>query len=167
MILFSRSFVRKRVISLATTTSVAVTSLALAQDSTPAEHIRDAITRQHVAGRSDCHGESPFLSENDAAMNKMMADMTIKPTGDIDRDFVAMMVPQHQGVIDMANAELRYGHNAQLRQLAQEIVAAHQQEITLMRAVVDDERPASADASNLPPALHETVGMSHEAMPRD
>jgi uncharacterized protein (DUF305 family) len=100
-------------------------------------------------------------------MNKMMADMTIKPTGDIDRDFVAMMVPQHRGVIDMAKAELRYGHNAQLRQLAQEIVAAQQQEITLMSAVIDDERPAPADASNLPPTLHETVGMSHEAMPRD
>ena len=30
-------------------------------------------------------------------MNKMMADMTIKPTGDVDRDFVEMMVPHHQG----------------------------------------------------------------------
>jgi hypothetical protein len=38
MILFSRSFVRKRVISLAATTSVAFASLALAQGSTPAEH---------------------------------------------------------------------------------------------------------------------------------
>jgi hypothetical protein len=38
MNLFSRSFVYKRVISLAATTSVAITSLALAQGSTPAEH---------------------------------------------------------------------------------------------------------------------------------
>ena len=39
----------------------------------------------------------------------MMADMAIKPTGDVDRDFVAMMVPHHQGAIDMAQAVLRYG----------------------------------------------------------
>ena len=33
--------------------------------------------------------ERPFIDENNAAMAKMMDDMTIKPTGDIDRDFVA------------------------------------------------------------------------------
>ena len=60
-------------------------------------------------------------------MNKMMADMTIKPTGDVDRDFVAMMVPHHQGAIDMAQAVLRYGRNEQLRRLAQEIVVTQQQ----------------------------------------
>jgi uncharacterized protein (DUF305 family) len=49
--------------------------------------------------------ERPFLAENAAAMTKMMNDMTIKPTGNIDRDFVAMMVPHHQGAIDMAQAE--------------------------------------------------------------
>jgi hypothetical protein len=53
--------------------------------------------------------EESFLKENDAAMTKMMDDMSIKPTGDVDRDFVAMMVPHHQGAIDMAQAELRYG----------------------------------------------------------
>jgi uncharacterized protein (DUF305 family) len=44
-------------------------------------------------------------------MTKMMADMTIKATGSADQDFVAMMVPHHQGAIDMAQAELCYGHN--------------------------------------------------------
>jgi uncharacterized protein (DUF305 family) len=104
MIVFSRSFIRKRVISLATTASVAATSLALAHAPTKAYHVR---------------GTMPI---HDAAMNKMMADMTVKPTGDVDRDFVAMMVPHHQDAIDMAKAELQYGHNAQLRRLAQEIV---------------------------------------------
>jgi Domain of unknown function (DUF305) len=167
MTLFSRSFVRKRVISLAATTSVAVTSLALAQGSTPAEHIRDAIPRQDVSDRPDYDNEPPFLSENDAAMNKMMAEMTIKPTGDVDRDFVAMMVAHHQGAIDMAKAELRYGRDARLRRLAKKVVENQQQEITLMRAAVDDERPAAAEASNLPPMLHETGGLSHGDTPRN
>jgi uncharacterized protein (DUF305 family) len=60
-------------------------------------------------------GEAPFLAENKSAMTKMMAAMEIKPSGDVDRDFVAMMVPHHQAAIDMAQAELRYGHNEKLR----------------------------------------------------
>jgi hypothetical protein len=141
MTVFSRSFVRKRVISLATTASVAATSLALAQGSTSSYHVRGAMPVQYVADRPDYDEESPFLSENDAAMNKMMANMTVKPTGDVDRDFVAMMVPHHQGAIDMAQAELKYGHNEQLRRLAQEIVVSQQQEIAVMRLAVGDRLP--------------------------
>jgi hypothetical protein len=40
--------------------------------------------------------EAPHLAENDAAMNKMMSAMVIRPTGDVDRDFVSMMTPHHQ-----------------------------------------------------------------------
>jgi hypothetical protein len=85
-------------------------------------------------------------------MNKMMADMTIKPTGDVDRDFVAMMVPHHQGAIDMAQAVLRYGHNEQLRRLAQEIVVTQQQEIAAMRLAVDEELPPSVASPTQPGA---------------
>ena len=73
--------------------------------------------------------EADFLAANDAAMKNMMADMTVAPTGDIDRDFVAMMVPHHQGAIDMAQSVLRYGRNQQIRRLAQEIIVTQQQEI--------------------------------------
>jgi hypothetical protein len=69
--------------------------------------------------------------------------MTIKPTGEIDRDFVAMMVPHHQGAIDMAQAELRYGRNAQLRHIAQEIIVDEIQEIALMRLAVGEALPPS------------------------
>ncbi|MGF6966633.1 uncharacterized protein (DUF305 family) [Paraburkholderia sp. WC7.3g] len=57
-----------------------------------------------------------------------MTDMSVKPAGNVDRDFVAMMVPHHQEAIDMAQAELRYGHSEQLRRIAQEIVVEQQQE---------------------------------------
>jgi len=36
-------------------------------------------------------------------------------------------------VIDMARIELRYGHNEQLRRIAQEIIVEQQQEITVMQ----------------------------------
>jgi uncharacterized protein (DUF305 family) len=77
--------------------------------------------------------EAAFLADNNAAMTRMMAAMAVKPSGDVDSDFVASMVPHHQGAIDMAQAELRYGHNEQLRRLAQEIVVEQNQEIAAMR----------------------------------
>ena len=76
-------------------------------------------------------------------MAKMMHDMSIKPTGDVDRDFVAMMVPHHQGAIDMAKAELRYGKNELVRRLAQEIIVTQQQEIAAMRLAVGEPLPPS------------------------
>jgi uncharacterized protein (DUF305 family) len=87
--------------------------------------------------------EAPFLKENAAAMDKMMADMDVAPTGDVDKDFVAMMVPHHQGAIDMAKAVLRYGKNEQLRRLAQEIIVTQQQEIAAMRLAVGEPLPPS------------------------
>jgi uncharacterized protein (DUF305 family) len=98
-------------------------------------------------------GEAPFLAENDAAMQKMMAAMTIKPSGDIDADFVAMMAPHHQGAIDMAQAELRYGHNEQLRRLAQEIIVDQQQEIAAMRLALGQPLPPSRPAPTQPRRL--------------
>ena len=80
--------------------------------------------------------ERPFLQENKTAMDRMMRDMMVPPSGDADRDFAAMMVPHHQGAIDMAMAELRYGHNEQLRRIAQEIIVEQQQEIAAMRLAV-------------------------------
>jgi uncharacterized protein (DUF305 family) len=84
-----------------------------------------------------------FKAENDAAMDKMMAGMSIRPSGDIDRDFAETMIPHHQGAIDMAEAELRHGKNEQLRRIAQEIVVDQQQEIAAMRLALGDPLPAS------------------------
>ena len=94
----------------------------------------------------------PFLAENVSAMSKMMVDMGITPSGDVDRDFVAMMVPHHQGAIDMAQAELRYGHNEQLRRMAQEIIVTQQEEIAAMRLAVGEPLPPSAPALDQNPA---------------
>ena len=60
-------------------------------------------------------------------MDRMMKSMTVKPSGDVDSDFVNMMEPHHQGAIDMAVLELRYGKNQQLRRIAQEIIIDQQQ----------------------------------------
>jgi hypothetical protein len=99
---------------------------------------------------------SPFMAENDVAMTKMMAAMHIAASGDADADFVAMMVPHHQGAIDMAQAELRYGRNEQVRRIAQEIIVTQLQEIEAMQRALG--RPPSATAPacrSHPPGVQE------------
>jgi len=89
---------------------------------------------------------SDFAEAMDAAMDRMMADMHVAPTGDTDRDFVNMMIPHHQGAIDMAVAELRYGTDPNLKRIAQEIIVDQQQEIAAMRLAIGDPLPQSAPA---------------------
>jgi uncharacterized protein (DUF305 family) len=83
--------------------------------------------------------EASFLADNVSAMTKMMINMGIRPSGDVDTDFVATMVPHHQGAIEMAQAELRYGRNEQLKRLSQEIIATQQQEIVAMRLALGQQ----------------------------
>jgi uncharacterized protein (DUF305 family) len=134
MVLLSRAFVRKRMISLATTASVSATSFALAQDPTRTHHVRGGA--QYAAAQQEHSDQQPLPSADAAAMQKLMADMAIKPIGDIDRDFVEMM--PHQGAVDRAKAKLNYGGNEQFRRLAQRISATQQPEITLMQDAVSD-----------------------------
>lgn len=110
--------------------------------------------------------ETPFLRENDAAMAKMMNDMAVKPTGDVDRDFVEMMIPHHQGAIDMAQTYLRYGSNEQLRRIAQEIIVDQQQEIVAMRLALGDPLPASDPApTQIPPRTSASPETGMSMMP--
>jgi uncharacterized protein (DUF305 family) len=90
--------------------------------------------------------ETPFLDQVKSAMDTMVAAMSAPPRGQVDDDFVAMMIPHHQGAIDMALAELRYGRNEQLRRIAQEIVVEQQQEIAAMRLALGLPLPPSATA---------------------
>ncbi|MGY4568787.1 DUF305 domain-containing protein [Bradyrhizobium sp. USDA 3256] len=118
----------------------------------------------HPAQGAQTAEESAFLAENDTAMTKMMNDMAAKPSGDIDRDFVAMMTPHHQGAIDMAVIELRYGKNEQLRRIAQEIIVEQRQEIDAMKLAIGDPVTASVPAptqQSPAPAAHDHMNMSH------
>jgi len=114
---------------------------------------------------AESSAERAFLAENDAAMSKMMAGMTIKPSGNIDKDFVDMMVPHHQGAIDMAQAELRYGHNEQLRRIAQEIIVGQLQEIAAMKLAIGEPLPPSAAAPTQGVPAPASGASPHDSMP--
>jgi hypothetical protein len=102
-----------------------------------------------AVAQSHDHGgavQAGFPAAMEAAMARMHADMAVGFTGDADRDFARMMIPHHQGAIDMAVAELRYGRDERLRRLAQEIVVDQQQEIALMHLVLGDPLPPGVPA---------------------
>jgi Domain of unknown function (DUF305) len=98
--------------------------------------------------------DAPFMAENQATMATMMAGMNIRPSGEVDRDFVDMMVPHHQGAIDMARAVLRHGHDEKIRRLAQEIIVTQQQEIAVMRLAVGEPLARSIPSPIVPPAAN-------------
>jgi uncharacterized protein (DUF305 family) len=103
--------------------------------------------------RSASAAEASYLAENVSAMTKMMIEMGIRPSGDVDTDFVAIMTAHHQGAIEMAQAELRYGRNEPLRRIAQEIIVTQLQEITAMRLPLGQPLPPSvASPDQIQPA---------------
>lgn len=68
------------------------------------------------------------------ADDKMMKDMSAPPyTGDADKDFIAHMIPHHQGAIEMAQVELKYGKDPELKRLARNIIKAQHDEIAFMK----------------------------------
>jgi uncharacterized protein (DUF305 family) len=85
-------------------------------------------------------GASPSDRAFEAAMDKMHKGMMIDYSGNADVDFVRGMIPHHQGAIDMARIELRYGKDAQMRKLARDIIAAQEHEIAGMKAWLSKHR---------------------------
>ena len=66
--------------------------------------------------------------------SKMHEAMDITYTGNADRDFVAAMIPHHQGAIDMAKVVLAFGKDPEVKKLAEDIIKAQEQEIAWMKS---------------------------------
>ncbi len=113
-----------RLSALALAGSLLLPAVALAAEPMKMDHSGMA-----PAGAAAGSADAAFAAANDA----MMKGMEVKPTGDADRDFVAMMLPHHQGAVEMAKIELQYGKDPMLRKLATAIVKAQETEIAAMR----------------------------------
>jgi len=77
----------------------------------------------------------PFTALMADAMAVMDDRMARAPmNGNPEHDFVTMMLPHHQGAIDMARAVLLHTRDPGLRNLALGIIAEQQNEINVMQA---------------------------------
>jgi Domain of unknown function (DUF305) len=131
-------FIRRTLISLAVILSISGFTVALAQHQTNTRPVRVP------AADSD---EQGFAVDSELAISQMSLDMPVDSTGDVDRDFIAMMMPQHRGAIDVARAELKYGHNEGVRRIAQSIIAERENEMSAMRAAVGQLMPAQSSGT--------------------
>nr|WP_210292129.1 DUF305 domain-containing protein [Aurantimonas endophytica] len=75
---------------------------------------------------------SAAYEETMAKMHPPMTEGMAHPDPDVA--FVLGMIPHHQGAIDMAGVQLRYGTDPANRQLAAEIIEHQKMEIARMRA---------------------------------
>lgn len=76
--------------------------------------------------------ESPATMAFMEANMKMHGAMEIAYTGDADVDFIAGMIPHHQGAVEMAKIVLEHGDDPEVRKLAEGIIAAQEAEIAWM-----------------------------------
>lgn len=92
-------------------------------------------------GKKDVHDMKPMDHHQDMSkgvFNEPMAKMhknmmAVKPTGNVDADFVKGMIPHHQGAIDMAKIELEKGKDPAIRKMAEDIIKAQEKEIAVMQ----------------------------------
>ncbi|MDP4033801.1 MAG: DUF305 domain-containing protein [Pseudorhodobacter sp.] len=85
--------------------------------------------------------ESPSSAAYAEANARMHADMNIPLTGDADVDFIAGMIPHHQGAVDMARIVLEYGTDPDVRTLAEAVIASQEAEIAWMTDWLAQNRP--------------------------
>jgi YVTN family beta-propeller protein len=78
--------------------------------------------------------QSPVDAALAQSMTAMRSAMDAVPfVGKPDADFALMMIPHHQGAIEMAKVELQFATDPNLRRLAQEIIVTQQSEIDVMK----------------------------------
>jgi uncharacterized protein (DUF305 family) len=70
----------------------------------------------------------------EAANTAMHGAMAVETIGDVDIDFMRMMIPHHQGAIDMAKIVIENGKDPEVRKLAEDVIKAQEAEIAFMQA---------------------------------
>jgi uncharacterized protein (DUF305 family) len=73
-----------------------------------------------------------------AVNERMHREMALEYTGNVDADFVRNMISHHQGAVDMAKIQAAFGKDPKIRELAQNVIKAQEDEIAMMRAWLAD-----------------------------
>lgn len=121
-----------------------------------AQHQHGAVESQNAPLSA---GAEPFARQMEAGMEKMMNDMHAPGyTGNPDVDFLAMMIPHHEGAVEMARLVLIHGKDPLTRRLAEEIIASQTAEIAAMKQRVAILRRSDDPNPDGFPAIHGTRG---------
>jgi uncharacterized protein (DUF305 family) len=124
------------------------------------QHQHDSLESQNAPMAA---GAKLFARQMDAGMNKMMNDMHAPGyTGNPDVDFLAMMIPHHEGAVEMARLVLIHGKDPLTRRLAEEIIASQSAEIAAMKQRVAILRRTDDPNPDGFPAIHGTRGVKPE-----
>lgn len=111
-----------------------------AQTADPAPIAGHDMAGHDMAAMPDA-AETPATAAYRAANAQMHGAMDVPYTGDADADFVAALIPHHQGAMDMARIVLQHGTDPAVRIFAQEVIAAQDAEIAWMTAWLEKNRP--------------------------
>ena len=127
---------RRDVVAMAAAGIVMFGMAAVVQAQTPAPVPAPAANPHagHTMPATSAAGDAASVKEFKAVNDKMHKDMGIAFTGNTDVDFVRGMIPHHQGAIEMAEVQLKYGKDAKIRKLAKDIIKAQKSEIAMMKA---------------------------------
>ena len=117
-------------------------------------------THDHPAsGQPSDPAYAKFAAEMKTGMDRMMRDMHAPGyAGNADIDFLAMMIPHHQGAVEMARLLLIHGRDPATRRLAEDIIAGQVVEIEGMKRRLAILRAGGKDDPTEFPALGGTRG---------
>ena len=96
-------------------------------------------------------GGSQALESSNAAMHEAMA---VETTGDVDIDFMRMMIPHHQGAVEMARIVIENGTDPEVRKLAEGVVKAQEAEIAFMKTWLEKNGAGQADGTATDHSAH-------------
>ena len=97
----------------------------------------EGLAMQNPTPNKDAKSYEEFAKQAQMDMHEMMRVMSeVSPTGSVDKDFIAAMIPHHQGAIAASRQILGISKNPQIRQFAQDIITAQEAEVRVFEELL-------------------------------
>lgn len=94
-------------------------------------------------------GRNHMMHDDDMSMGDMTTHLKGKTGDDFDKAFLSEMIEHHQGAIDMANLAKQNAKHDEIKNLANDIVAAQTKEINDMQSWQQGWNYGSSDSNHM------------------